>query len=88
MTIVTKINHKGTLHGLNRDPCLPTISGRLQPAHEILEQQREQTRIRVALEAQSEIGLRAFWVEIDHNFLVHIQAGFRESIIFKPHSLR
>ena len=88
MTMVSKVDHKRSFNRLNSDPSLAIIPSGLKATNLVLEEESDGSWVSVPLEAQSEVGLRAFWVIIDHNFLVHVHAGLGQGLFFKAHCLR
>lgn len=85
MTMVSKIDHEGSFHWLNGDPRLPTIPGSLEATNLVLEQKGNCAWVSVALEAKGEVGLGAFWVEIHHNFLVHVYTRLCQCLCVQSH---
>lgn len=81
VTMVPKIDNKSTLHGLNRDPGFAIVPGGLKSTNLVLKQQGDGAGISVAFETESEVGLRAFGVVIDHNLLVHINTCIGQSLL-------
>ena len=76
MSMISKIDNEGSLHRLNGDPCFAIVPGGLKSTHLVLKQQGDGARIRVALQAKSEVRLRAFGVVINHHLLVHVNTCF------------
>lgn len=82
MTMVSKIDDKGTFHRLNSDPSLSIISGSLETTHLILKQEGDGSWISVAFKSESEVRLGTFWVEVDYNFLIHVHTCVSQGICF------
>lgn len=75
MAMVSQIDDEGSRDGLDGDPGAAVVLGGLEAPDLVLEEERYGAGVGVALEAESEVRLRAFGVEIDNNFLVHVHAG-------------
>lgn len=88
MTMISKVDDKSSLNGLNRNPSVAIISCSLKTTNQVLKQKGDGARVSVTLHSECELRLRAFRVEIDHNLLVHIHTRLPHCFFIQSHSLR